>query len=415
MPARRPITELQIPRLGEGLHRADTGLYLQVRGGSRSWLVRVMLDGKVSVPGLGAWPDVSLADAKKQAVDLRQKIKAGVDVPLERKVKRAEAKLEQSERQAAAVAALGMTFEQAMEGAIGVQRARWKPGNKSEGQWRQTLTTYGAKFMQQDVATITSAQLAEALKDDWHKKAETCDRTVDRFRKVFSYAAAMGKRTAPNPAAWEGALEPLLGNRQKVVESMPSLPYAAMPAFWKRLEAEGGIAACMMAFTILTGVRTTEARGMQWDEVDLKAKRWTVPAERMKMKRPHVVPLSDAAIALLKGLPGDQEGLVFVAPRGGMFSDMAMTAVLRRMDIPAGDASVHGFRASLRTFLGECTTETEMVRELCLAHDTRSKTQLAYDRSDYPERRAPLMQAWADHVTGKSAGKIVQLGTVRAA
>jgi integrase len=162
-----------------------------------------------------------------------------------------------------------------------------------------------------------------------------------------------------------------------------------------KLRKAAGTAARALEFVIYTAARSGEVRGAKWSEIDLKAGRWSIPGERMKAGRAHVVPLSRQAVALLKSLPRIEDNeLLFPAPRGGALSDMALTAVMRRMEV---DAVPHGMRSSFRTWAQDHTTYPRELAEIALSHTVGDAVERAYARSDMLERRREVMQAWADY------------------
>ncbi len=213
----------------------------------------------------------------------------------------------------------------------------------------------------------------KVLEPIWITKTETATRIRQRIEKVFDWCQARGYRSGENPARWDGHLkgrpEPA---KIRTVQHFAALPYAELPAFFTRLQHHKGLSARALEFAIFTAARSGEVRGARWSEFDLAGKVWTVPAERMKMKKTHRVPLSESAIVLLAGIPGfNGTGLVFRSSRGGALTDTAMLMVLRRMKVPAVP---HGFRATFKTWASECTTSHRDVIEACLAHSTREQS-----------------------------------------
>jgi integrase len=219
----------------------------------------------------------------------------------------------------------------------------------------------------------------------------------------LDWATVSQYRTGENPARWRGHLEQLLPAPSKVqkIENHRALPWAELPAFMLRLKQSEGIAARALELLILTAARSGEIRGMRWDEVDLQAKVWTLPAHRMKAGRVHRVPLSNAAMRLLQAMPRiDDSPLVFPSPRGGALSDMSLTAVTRRMAV---DCVPHGFRSSFRDWAGKMRFDPQ-ITELCLSHKVKSETVGAYWREDALEWRTDIMQQWADYLDRPAKG-----------
>jgi len=220
------------------------------------------------------------------------------------------------------------------------------------------------------------------------------------MESVLSWATTRGYRTGENPARWKGHLQNLLAMPSKIakVEHHAALPYRELGAFMADLSRREGIGARALEFAILTAARSGEVRGAAWAEIDLEAALWTVPGERMKAKNEHAVPLSDAALAILRALP--REGsLVFPGAREGRpLSDMSLTAVLRRMGrrrMGRGDLTAHGFRSTFRDWAAEQTAYPPDVVEMSLAHTITNKVEAAYRRGDLIEKRRRLMDDWA--------------------
>lgn len=383
-------TALEVSRLrDEGAHAVGgvTGLYLQIIGGSRSWVYRYTHHRARKRMGLGSYPAVGLAaarDAARSALTLRN---TGVD-PL-----RARA----AEREAARLAAsYQMPFEQAAEKFIKEHESTWR-NLKHVNQWRSTLATYAFPVIGHlNVADIEQAHVLRVLSPIWKTKTETATRVRGRIEQILDWSTVHGHRNGPNPAKWKGLLEHVLANPNKVapVQHHPAVPYAALPDFYQRLCNVKGQSARALQMLILTSTRSGELRGMRWGELDLSAGLWLVPAERMKSKRLHRVPLPAQAIAMLSQLkPGEPDDLVFVSNRGGMLSDMSLTAVMRR-HYP--EAVPHGFRSTFRDWAGECTHHPRDAIELCLAHAIDTKTEAAYRRGDMLEKRMVIMQEWAN-------------------
>lgn len=363
------------------------GLMLQVQeSGSRSWLLRVMVGGKRRDMGLGGYPDVGLADARAAAREARAKVRDGVD-PIE------EARAKRSALAAATAAAL--TFRQCSERYLAAHKSGWR-NEKHAAQWASTLETYAhphlGNLMVRDVAL---AHVMNVLQPIWTTKTETASRLRGRIEMVLDWAAAHGYRDGLNPARWRGHLDKLLPKPSKVakVEHREALPVGEVGAFMEKLRAMPGVGARALEFAILTAARSGEVRGMTWDELDTEAKTWTVPGERMKAGREHRVPLSAAAVALIKAQPRiGGSPYVFAAARGGQLSDMTLSAVTRRM----GAACVpHGFRSSFRDWVGERTSYPGDMAELALAHTISDKVEAAYRRGDMFDKRRQLMADWA--------------------
>lgn len=381
------------------------GLHLRIAGASRAWVLRLAVGtrtdakGKAVVHrrdiGLGSYPDVSLAEAREKARELRKQVRDGIDPIEERNATKLRAKLE---------AAKTKTFEECANAYIEANRAGWK-NDKHVQQWQNTLATYAfPKIGQLSVAAIDTGLVLSVLQQEtgedkaqlWHAKTETASRLRGRLESILDWAAFRGYREGENPARWKGHLEHELPARSKVqkVEHHAALPYAELGAFMVELRKREGLSARALEFAILTAARSGEVRGATWAEIDLPGRIWTVPDERMKAGKEHRVPLSDEAVKLLEALPrivGND--YVFPAPRGGQLSDMALTAVLRRMD--RGGLTQHGFRSTFRDWAGETTAYPREVCEHALAHKLADGVEAAYQRGDLLAKRARLMADWA--------------------
>ena len=229
----------------------------------------------------------------------------------------------------------------------------------------------------------------------WTTKTETASRLRGRLASILDWAKGRDYRTGDNPAQWRGHLEHQLAKPSKVVKVVhhPALPYTELGDFMSELRKHEGIGAKALEFTILTATRSGESRKARWSEIDLKAAIWTIPGERMKMKKEHRVPLPDAAITLLKALPRIDSDLVFPGSKNGSsISDMTMTAILRRMGL---DVVPHGFRSTFRDWAAERTSYPREVAEMALAHAIGDKVEAAYRRGDLFEKRRRMMAEWA--------------------
>jgi integrase len=238
----------------------------------------------------------------------------------------------------------------------------------------------------------------------WRDKTETASRVRGRIESVLDWAAVRGYRKGENPARWRGQMQHVLPARRQIARPKhhPALAYAKLPQFLTALRERQGLAAKAMEFTILTAGRTGEVIGAKWDEIDFAAKIWTIGADRMKAGREHRVPLSDDALEILKSVPReDCNNNVFIGPRSGGLSNMAMAALLDRMN--RNDITVHGFRSTFRDWAAEQTNYPNHVVEMALAHTVGNKVEAAYRRGDLFEKRQRLMVDWARFCRTKTA------------
>jgi integrase len=283
------------------------------------------------------------------------------------------------------------------------QRHAWK-SRKHGRQWCATLKTYARdRLGSKPVDTITREDVLAVLRPIWSNKAETAKRVQGRIENILDFAEARGYRSGVNPARWRGLLDKVLPCRSKVqpVEHHPALPYDELPGFFRELEEHADTSSQALRFLILTACRTSEVLRATWDEIDLERALWTIPAHRMKGKREHQVPLNDAALALLKGLPR-VEGEPWVFPGGRAkrpLSGMALLQKMRGMGYGTGGARgpyvPHGFRSTFRDWAGERTHYPRDVCEMALAHAIPNKVEAAYRRGALLEKRAAMMADWA--------------------
>ncbi len=389
-----------------GMYNDGAGLYLKVNeGGSKSWIFkwRDRHTSKLRNMGLGSLDDVSLAGARTDAEAARQRVLAGGDPILERQQQRAEMKTKASAM---------LTFDQAAKEYIKAKVEPEAKNPKHVQQWRNTLATYASpKLGHIPINLINDGHILSVLEPIWHKKTETAHRVLQRMARIFDWAAVRKLRTDHNPAQWRGHLDTLLPSPHKIkkVQHMPSLPYAKLYDFMQDLSEREGSAARCLEFTILTATRTSEALGARWEEIDMEGRTWTIPAERMKIKKEHRVPLSDQAMKILKGQQGQHDTYVFPSDSGGKLSNMAMETVLRRMK--RKPITVHGFRSTFRTWAAEQTSFPHDVCEQALAHTIQNKATAAYHHSDMLAKRLKLMEAWAGYAHTKPKGQVLQMAS----
>jgi integrase len=356
--------------------------------------------------GLGAFPDVSLAEARDAAAAARKQVRQGVN-PIDQR---------RATRTAVAASAGLNTFAQVADAYIAAHDASWRNA-KHRQQWRNTLDTYARPVMGNlGVAVVDTGAVMRVLEPIWREKPETASRLRGRIESVLDYAAARGWRTGDNPARWRGHMDNLLPSRAKIsrVEHHAALPWREIGGFMAALAEQEGVAALALRFAILTAARTGEVIGARWSEIDMAAGVWLVPADRMKAGREHRIPLSDAALHVLRELAKLRtnpkvDGFVFRGGKVGKpLSSMALLMLLRR--IKRGDLTAHGFRSTFRDWCAEATNYPREVAEAALAHTLRDKTEAAYQRGDLMEKRRRLMAEWAAFCARPAAvGEVVPL------
>ncbi len=392
-----------------GIYSDGLNLFLTVGGsGSKSWIFRYRFAGKQREMGIGSATSVSLAKARELAAKHREQIEQDID-PLEARQDGRRASAEARRKQSAIP-----TFDEAAKLYIAAHRHEWKNA-KHAGQWQATLDTYVSPvFGSMPVDRVDTAQVLKALSDIWQTKTETATRVRGRIESILDWARVAGYRTAENPARWKGHLEHSLAapTKTKAVVNHPALPYQQIGDFMADLKSRDGIAALALQFAILCASRSGEVRLATWSEIDLESRTWTIPAGRMKAGREHRVPLSDAAIQVLRQVPRI-EGCEFIFPgaKNKPLSDMTLTAVLRRMK--RDEITVHGFRSTFRDWSAEATAFDRQTAEHALAHQLPDKVEAAYLRGDLLEKRALLMQSWADYCAAPSAPKTASVTPIR--
>jgi integrase len=394
-------------------------LLLVLPDGRRRWVQRVTIAGKQRELGHGLYPQVSLAAARLAASAAKDAALAGGDPIAERRAGKAARK--------AASAAQGRTLADAAAAFLAAHGAPWKAEARRE--FRSRLDRHAAVIMGKPVASLSVEDIRGCLAAIWLTKAPTAQALRSNLRHVFDYARAAGWRAERNPALWDGTLKPLLAKPSAIHRQRhhAALDWRRVPAFLAALGKVEGRAARALELTILSAARSGEVRGMRWGEVDFAAKVWTVPAVRMKAGREHRVPLSDAALAILKaaraalskGEALDPGALVFPSAKNTIMSDFRLLAVLNKMDEateggwrdPSGaKITVHGMRAAFKSWCGDAGQPRELA-ELSLAHALGDEVEQAYQRSDLLERRRVLMDKWAAHCAARpdAADRVVPL------
>lgn len=373
------LTALKIRSLTEpGRYSDGDGLFLEINGkGAASWILRVQNNGKRQDIGLGSSKAVSLKEAREAAFATRQKIAQGIDPVAERK----------QERQVIP------TFRRAAEMVHEEHEKAWKNG-KHQNQWIATLKTYAfPKMGDRLVSEIEGPLIRDVLAPIWLAKPETARRVRQRIGTVLDWSYARGFRTTEAPMR---SLSKGLPRQPKKDNHFAALPYASVPDFMEKLGARESIGRVALEALILTAARSGEIRGATWSELDLEAALWTIPAERMKMGRVHVVPLAPQAVAVFeraKKFKAGASDLVFPGQNVKKpLSDMTLLKILRDMNLAV---TVHGFRSAFRDWVAEQTDYSGEIAEAALAHTVSNKVEAAYRRTDFLDKRRLLMRDWA--------------------
>lgn len=377
-----------------GIHADGLGLYLQCTAGAngkinKSWFFRFARDGHERRMGLGAFHEVGLAEARELADAARRLHRQGVD-PI------AARNQDRKSRQQFPPA----TFRSAFETFFAAKRQHLSNA-KHTLQWQSTMHTYVFPLIgDRAVADIDSGEILDVLTPIWFEKPETAKRVLQRIEVVFKSAIVRGHRKAASPCV---GIAQELGTRHRKIANHRALPYAEVSNFLARLRSCRSWPATRLGFEwlVLTATRSGETRLARWTEIDEKAKLWTIPAERMKGRRKHVVPLSERCREILHALRTVHSShpcsLLFPGTKvGAPLSDMTFTKVLRDMGL-AGRATTHGMRSAFKDWCAEVAKVRDEVSEAALAHTIPEKVRAAYLRTDFLQERKQLMSAWAQH------------------
>lgn len=392
------LTARTVANAKPGRHADGNGLHLVVDStGARRWLLRLVVGNRRIDLGLGGAAYVSLADARAEARRLRAIARAGGDPKAARDAAKRDAP----------------TFEEAAKTVFREQvEPVAKPG-RHVGEWLRSLERASFPTMgKTPVNLIGEADVLKVLSPIWHETPETARRIRRRMAQVLEWARAAGHRSGENPVDRVKPGAGLAKQRDKV-KHFAALPYDELPTLWRRLIAVEGMGAAALRFAILTAARSGEVRGAAWDEIDEEAKVWSIPGERMKAGEDHRVPLSAAALAEIERVKPLANvrggGLIFPSRMGTPVSDMTLAAVLKRLDV---GVTVHGFRSTFRDWCEERARARRAVSEAALAHKVEDKVERAYRRGDLLKERTPLMDDWAQFVTG-ATGKVIELRSGR--
>ncbi len=388
----KELSALDIKRLSEpGKHATGyiNGLQIVVKpSGAKSWMLRTMIGEKRRSIGLGGYPEVSLADAREKAREMKKMIAQGIDPVEQRKAARAALVKSQTGR---------MTFAEAAQLCHEKKLAEFK-NEKHKKDWIRSIEHYAVPVIgKMSVDDIELPHILKIFEPIWTEKTETATRLRQRVEQVLTWATVSGYRSGDNPARWKGNLGAILPKPNKIKKTghFKALPYQEIGAFMKDLRNREGMGARALELIVLTAARSVEARLAVRDEIDFDNKVWIIPADRMKAGKEHKIPLTNDAIRLLKNLPRfEGSNFLFTAPKGGPLSDMTISKVCKRMGV---EAVPHGFRSTFRDWAAEQTNFPREVAEMALAHAIGSKVEAAYRRGDLFEKRRRLMEAWAGY------------------
>jgi integrase len=380
------LTVLKIRSLTEpGRYPDGEGLFLNVNGkGSASWILRVQYASRRRDIGLGSLKYFSLAEARDAAYAMRKMIAQGLDPVAERKKERV----------------VIPTFREAAEQVHQEHEKAWKSG-KHQKQWLTTLVNYAfPKLGDRPVDQIEGPLIRNVLAPIWLSKPETARRVRQRIGAVLDWAYAKGFRATEAPMR---SLSKGLPRQPKKDGHFAAMDYADVPDFLAKLRERETVGRLALEALVLTAARSGEIRGATWSEVDLEHGLWTLPAERMKMGRPHVVPLSSQALSVLERVSNYKARATdLVFPGQSLrkpLSDMTLLKILRDQDLVV---TVHGFRSAFRDWVAEQTDYAGEIAEAALAHTVANKVEAAYRRTVFLDKRRLLMRDWGEFCAGSS-------------
>ena len=362
------------------------GLFLLVTpGGAKIWKQRIAVNGRRQELGLGPYPVVSLREAREAALANRRMVRAGMNPKVER------------------CRARGIpTFAELARADFEHRKGGWRSA-KHAHDWNATLERFVfPRLGDRTVDAITTDDVFRVLAPIWHTKPTTAKLVRQRISAVLAVVVAKGYRS-DNPA---DTVKAMLAKHQSVeTKGHRSLPYGDVAGVLAKVRESKAHRSTVLAleFLVLTAARAGEVRFATWNEIDIEAATWTVPAERMKAGREHRVPLLPRALEILaeaRSLGTGRTDLIFPSRTGKPLGERSMLQVLDRLGI---DATAHGFRSSFRVWAAERTTVPREVCEAALAHTITNKAEAAYQRSDLFERRRDLMERWAAYLLEKPA------------
>jgi integrase len=398
------------------------GLYLQITGTpsgqiTRYWLYRYSVKGKDRRLGLGPYPAVTLADARRlaeQARRLRKEQRLDPIAERRRQDRARELAEEKAAHEEAVAKTRTVTFAQAADEYITAHKPEWRSARYAT-QWKTALETYANPIIGNlPVADVDEALVLKVLQPIWFTKTVSAKILRGMIANILTWAAAKPRcyrPTGANPATWRDNLAHSLPKPSKVakVKHRPALPWQDVREFMAALRQDNSVAARALEFTILTAARPGEIRLMPWSEVNLKNRTWEIPARRMKAERPHRVPLSDAAVEILTALKGDgapgNRDYVFAEPTGRPLPEKALRRICHSIN---PSISVHGMRSTFRDWIGANTKFPRELAELALAHAVKGAAEAAYWRDDALERRRPMMEAWGRFCIPAKAAKVIR-------
>jgi integrase len=398
----------QVENLAEpGTYEDGDGLRLVVKAsGSKSWVLRFQLNGRRREMGLGRFPEVSLKAARLTAGDQRKLLVAGVDPMAARDAERERQREAQRIKEARKV-----TFEALSREHWAAHGSTWS--EKWRAGWLRKLELYAFPVIGKlPTSEIETEHVLRVLRPIWSEKTRTADEVRGQVEQVLDAAKARRLRDGDNPARWRGHLDNLLSKAEKKKarkrQHFPAMKWQDVPVLMVKLAQSEARAALAARLLILTGARAQMVRLAAWNEFDLQACVWSLPAERMKMRQAFDIPLAPEVVELLESIPRT-DGSPYLFPGQGRTGAMHANAIRQLLhELGHDDVTRHGFRSSFRDWANESTHYPREVCELALAHDERDQTEAAYSRSDFLEKRRALMADWAKFITTPPAANVIQ-------
>lgn len=388
-----------------GRYADGNGLYLQVStSGAKSWLFRYMLDGKSREMGLGSIRTETLSQAREKAKHCKKLLKSGTDPIRDRQERIAIEKADNKEM---------LSFQKCTEGYLKSHSASWRSARHAEI-WLSSVKRFAYPIIGSiHVNKIERRHIMNILDPIWREKTDTASRLRGRLESILNWATVQEYRKGDNPARWRGYLDQLLPKPSEIhtVKHFAALPYRKINSFTTKLKEREALSALALRLIILTACRSIEMREAEWSEFDLERATWTIPNERMKMKKEHVIPLCEEALEVLQSIPRtDDSKHLFTGPRSKKpMSDVVFKKLMERMGVTG--ITTHGFRSTFRDWAAEQTSFPREVIEACLAHQLKDKTEAAYFRSNLLDKRRELMNKWAEYTqqVALESGQVISI------
>jgi len=389
----KPLTVTEVKNFKTpGMHADGNGLYLKVQNPTaKYWILRYKFGDKRHDMGLGSFPDVTLLKAREIAAEQRELLRDGIN-PIRFREEEKEQQRKEELR--------NITFQDCALQYIEAHRPTWKNA-KHAAQWLSTLEAHAFPvFADKPVGDVNKDDIVKALKPIWKSRTETATRVRSRIERILDWATAHDLRTGDNPARGKGFIHTILGDPTKLKKGghHKALDYKRVAEFVAWLQSKGGTSALAFEFTILTAARSGEVYGARWNEIDFDEKTWTVPPERTKTNKEHIVPLTDRMLEILETMQAQRrDSFIFPGNKENKgMSGMTMLILLKRSEeeMQWGGITVHGFRSTFKDWAADCTDYPNELSEMALGHAIGNKVEAAYRRKTMLEKRRDMMKKW---------------------